>query len=91
MSGATFFKRFANSLDVAGSVGRSAPTDPDHFLMVQIDVATSQQQRTLALQFFLPVGEHCAQHREALSGGYYIHMHSVPTRDSDGISPFARS
>ena len=31
VSGATFVKRFANSLEVAGSVGRSAPTDPDHF------------------------------------------------------------
>ena len=28
---ATFIKRFANSLKVAKSVGRSAPTDPDHF------------------------------------------------------------
>ena len=29
--GATFVKRPANSLDVVGSVGCSAPTDPDHF------------------------------------------------------------
>ena len=31
VSGATLVKRFAYSLEVAGSVGRCAPTDPDRF------------------------------------------------------------
>ena len=45
VSGATFVKRFANSLEVAGSVGRCAPTDPVHFLAVRLAVAISQQRR----------------------------------------------
>ena len=44
VSGETFLKKFANSLEVAGSVGCPAPTDPDHFLMVRLDLAVSQQR-----------------------------------------------
>ena len=45
---ATFVKRFANSLEVAGSVGRSAPTDPDRFFDVPLrccDFATASDPR----------------------------------------------
>ena len=37
--GAILVKRPANLLDVAGSVGCSAPTDPDRFLVVRYGVA----------------------------------------------------
>ena len=85
VSGAAFVKRFSNSLDVAGSVGRSTPTDPVHFLMVRLAVVSLQQLRTLVLQFFWLVDGRCAQHRGVLNGGYGIHMRSVPSYDSDGI------
>ena len=39
VSGATFVNKFANSFEVAGLVGSSAPTDPGHFLMVRFAVA----------------------------------------------------
>ena len=42
VSGATLVKRFANFLEVAGSVGRCAPTDPDHFLAVHLAVVILQ-------------------------------------------------
>ena len=42
--GATFVKRFANYLEVSMSVGRSAPTDQDQFLMFCFAVAVSQQR-----------------------------------------------
>ena len=85
VSEANIVKRCANSLDVAGSVGRSAPTDPVHFFMVRLAVAALQQRRTLVLQFFWLVDGHCAQYREVLSGGYCIYMRSVPACDSDDI------
>ena len=44
--GVILVKRPANSLDVAGSVGCSASTDPDRFLAVRYGVAFSQQRQT---------------------------------------------
>ena len=60
VSGATFVKRFANSLEVAGSVGPSAPTDPDHFLIVRLAVAVWQQRWTYAHCHFLQMDDHFA-------------------------------
>ena len=63
--------RPANSRDVAGSVGRSTPTDPDRFLVVRNDVSFSQQRRTHALsppwlpdgysflRYVVPCSRHC--------------------------------
>ena len=57
--------------------------------MVGLAVAALQQHQTLSLQFFLLVDDYCDLHRDVLSGGYCIHMRSVPIYDSDGISPIA--
>ena len=48
VSGATSGPTFENVHKVAGSIGNSAPTDPDHFLMVRFAVVISQQRWTYA-------------------------------------------
>ena len=68
LSGATFVKKFANSLDVAGSDMRSAPTDSVHFLMGSLAVAASKnKRRTLVLQFSWLVDDYRVQFHEFLS------------------------
>ncbi|CAI5711473.1 unnamed protein product [Peronospora effusa] len=81
--GATFVKSPANSLDVAGSVGRSAPTDPDRFLMVHHVVAISQQRGThVSGPSWQTVDRH-SQCYETLGVGHYTHKRSGPTSDID--------
>ena len=82
VSGATFIKRFTNSLEVAGSVGSSTPTDPDHFLMVRFAVAISKQ-RWICVR--CPSGrtvDRLAQCFETLVVGHYTRCRSVPTSGS---------
>ena len=57
--------------------------------MVRLADAALQQRRTLVLQFLWLVDGRCAQNLAILSGGYCIHMRSVPSYDSDDISPIA--
>ena len=83
VSGATFVKRFANSLEVAGSVGRSAPTDPVHFLMVRLAVAASQQRWTHAHCPSWRMVVHFAQYCSVLGVEHYTRMRSALTSDSD--------
>ena len=86
--GATFVKRFANSLDVAGSVGRSAPTDPDRFLTVRYVVALSQQRRVLVPGPSWPVDGRCAQCCEALGEVHYTHRRNGLFSDRDCMLAF---
>ena len=89
VSGATFVKRFANSLEVAGSVGRSAPTDPDRFLTVRLVVAVSQQRWTHVHCPSWQWNGHFAQYDFVLGEGHYTHMRSVPISGSDCTSAIA--
>ena len=57
--GATFVNSSASSLNVAGSVGRSAPTDPIHFLKMRHAVAVLQRPRIRALS---PSLANCGHH-----------------------------
>ena len=83
VSGATFVKRFANSLEVAGSVGRSAPTDLDHFLTVRHAVVTSQQRRNRVRCPSWQTVDHFYQCYETLGIKHYTRRRSVLTSDSD--------
>ena len=89
VSGATLVKRFANSLEVAGSVGRCAPTDPDHFLAVRLAVAISQQRRIRDRCPFWHTIQNYVQYLLVLDVGHYTHERNVPIFGSDGISAIA--
>ena len=75
--GAVLVKRPANSLDVAGSVGRSAPTDPDRFLTVRYDVSFPQQRRTHALDPSLPLDDYCFMRYVVTRSGHCSRMHNA--------------
>ena len=81
MLGATFVKRPANSLDVAGSVGCSSPIDPDRFLAVRFVVAFSQQRRTHALGPACPLGGYCFLRYVVPRSGHCIRMHNALSSD----------
>ena len=88
--GATFVKSPANSLDVAGSVGRSAPTDPVRFLTVRLVVATLRHCRTRALDLCSANGGHHVLSLDVVHySGHYTRKRSVRSSDSDGILPIA--
>ena len=87
--GATFVKSPANSLDVAGSVGRSAPTDPDRFLMVHHVAVSSQQRETHVSGPSWPIDGRHSQCCETLGVGHYTHKRSGPSFDSDYTSVLA--
>ena len=89
MSGATLVKRFANSLEVAGSVGRCAPTDPDRFLAVRLSVALSQQSRICDRCPFWHSVHNSVQYPLVLGVGHYTHERSGPISDSDCIFAIA--
>ena len=89
VSEAALVKRFANSLEVAGSVGRCAPTDPDHFLAVRFAVAISQQRRTRDRCPFWHTVQNYVQYLSVLGVGHYTHERSVLIFGSDGISAIA--
>lgn len=85
---ATFVRSPQNYLDAAGSVRRSAPTDPDRFLTIRYAVVVMQQPRIHALSIFLDNGGHRVLSLDVLCHlGHYTHRHSVRYSDSDGISP----
>ena len=89
VSGATFVKRFANFVEVAGSVGRCAPTDPVHFLAVRLTVAISQQRRIRDRCPFWHTVQNYVQSLLVLDVGHYTHERNVPIFGSGGISPIA--
>ena len=82
-SGATFINRFANSIEVAGSVERSTPTDPDRFLTVRYAVVTSQQRRTRVRCPSWQTVDYFAQRYETLGVKHYTRRRSVLTSDSE--------
>ena len=89
VSGATFVKRFANSLEVAGSVGRCAPTDPVHFLAVRLAVAILQQRRIRDRCPFWHTIQNYVQYLLVLDVGHYTHERSVRIFGIDDISAIA--
>ena len=90
MLGATFVRSPASSLDVAGSVGRSAPTDRDRFLTIRYAAVVLQQPRIHALGPSLANGVHHVLPLDVVyHSGHYTHKRSVRISDSDGISPIA--
>ena len=89
VSGATFVKRFANSLEVAESVGRCAPTDPDRFLAVRLAVAILQQRRIRDRCPFWHTIQNYVQYLLVLDVGHYTHERNVLIFGSDDISAIA--
>ena len=89
VSGAALVKRFANSLEVVGSVGRCAPTDADRFLAVRFAVAISQQRRICDRCPFWHTVQNYVQYLSVLGVGHYTHERSVLIFGSDGISAIA--
>ena len=79
VSGATFVKRFANSLEVAGSVGQSALTDPYRFLTFRYAVVTSQQRWTRVRFSSWQTVDHFAQCYETLGVKHYTRRRIVLT------------
>ena len=74
--GAILVKRPLNSLDVAGSVGCSAPNDPERFLTVRYGVAFSQQRRTHTSDPSWSLDVYCFLRYVAPRSGHCIRMHN---------------
>ena len=86
VSGATFVKRFENSLQVSGSAGRSAPTVPDRFLTVRLSVASSQQRWIHVSSPSWPTAYCHVLMYVAPHVGHYIHRRSDLSSDIDCIA-----
>ena len=89
VSGATFVKRFRNFLEVAGSVGCCAPTDPERFLALRLVVAKLKQRRTRDRFPFWHSVQSYGQYPSVLVVGHYTRERSGPIFDSDCISAIA--
>uniref|UniRef100_A0AAV1VGY1 Polyketide synthase n=1 Tax=Peronospora matthiolae TaxID=2874970 RepID=A0AAV1VGY1_9STRA len=88
--GAIFVKSPANSLEVAGSAGFSALTDPARFLAVRLAVADWRHGKTHVSDPSLAKGGHHVLSSDVLQcSGHYTHERSVQSSDSGGILPFA--
>jgi hypothetical protein len=83
--GAAFVKSPTNSLDVAGSVGRSAPTDPDRFLVAR-HFATRSQRTKVSLGPSCQRGGPRARRCEAPGAEYYTHEGNARSSDNGCIS-----
>ena len=79
---AILVKRPANSLGVAGSVGCSATTDPDRFLVVRFSVSFLQQRRTHAWDPSWPLDGYCFLRYVEPSPGHWIHMYNALAFDT---------